>query len=90
LANDHIKKVTGTIAEGYVAIAPDLYHRNRNGLCRTVSCKYWHYEPLAGSKVMDDGGGDCAFEVTKQRQSGSVGVTRLLHGRASLIFGSPS
>ena len=39
--NDHIKKVTERIAqEGYVAIAPDLYHReSERGSCRTVICR---------------------------------------------------
>src|ERR1700747_1057412 len=57
--NDHIKKVTERIAqEGYVAIAPDLYHREQERLVpySDLQKAVGIMNKLQDSKIMDDVG----------------------------------
>jgi len=82
--NDHIKKVTERIAqEGYVAIAPDLYHREQERLVpysdlqKAVSIM----NRLQDSKVMDDVGAAIAHLKSQNNvKAGSIGVTGFCMG----------
>jgi len=82
--NDHIKKVTERIAqEGYVAIAPDLYHRETervipySDLQKAVGIM----NRLQDSKVMDDVGAAIAHLKSQSNvKSGSLGVTGFCMG----------
>lgn len=82
--NDHIKKVTERIAqEGYVAIAPDLYHRESerivpyNDLQKAIGIM----NRLQDAKVMDDVG--AAIDYLKAQnnvRAGAIGVTGFCMG----------
>lgn len=82
--NDHIKKVTERIAqEGYVAIAPDLYHREServvpySDLQKAVGIM----NRLQDVKVMDDVGAAIAHLKSQSNvKSGSIGVTGFCMG----------
>ena len=82
--NSHIKKVTERIAqEGYVAIAPDLYHRETervipySDLQKAVGIM----NRLQDSKVMDDVGAAIAHLKSQPNvKSGSLGVTGFCMG----------
>lgn len=82
--NDHIKDVTQRIAqEGYVAIAPDLYHREQE---RVVSYKELQkaigiMNRLQDSKVMEDVGAAIAhLKAQKYVKAGTLGVTGFCMG----------
>jgi carboxymethylenebutenolidase len=82
--NDHIKKVTERIAqEGYVAIAPDLYHRESerivpyNDLQKAVGIM----NRLQDAKVMDDVGAAIAHLKSQNNvKAGAIGVTGFCMG----------
>jgi carboxymethylenebutenolidase len=82
--NDHIKKVTERVAqEGYVAIAPDLYHRESertvpySDLKKAVSTM----NRLRDPKVMDDVGVAIAHLKSQSNvKAGSIGVTGFCMG----------
>jgi carboxymethylenebutenolidase len=82
--NDHIKKVTERIAqEGYVAIAPDLYHREQERLVpysdlqKAVSIM----NRLQDSRVMDDVGAAIAHLKSQSNvKANSIGVTGFCMG----------
>lgn len=82
--NDHIKKVTERIArEGYVAIAPDLYHRESdrivpyNDLQKAIGTMNRLQDP----KVMDDVGAAIAYLKSQNNvKAGSIGVTGFCMG----------
>jgi carboxymethylenebutenolidase len=82
--NDHIKKVTERIAqEGYVAVAPDLYHRESERIVPYADLqKAVHImNRLQDSKVMDDVG--AAIAHLKRQNSvkpGAIGVTGFCMG----------
>ena len=76
--NDHIKKVTERIAQqGYVAIAPDLYHRESdrivpyNDLQKAIGIMNRLQDP----RVMDDVGAAIAYLKSQNNvKPGSIGV----------------
>lgn len=82
--NDHIKKVTERIAqEGYVAIAPDLYHRESerivpyNDLQKAIGIM----NRLQDAKVMDDVGAAIAYlKAQNNVRPGAIGVTGFCMG----------
>ncbi len=82
--NDHIKKVTERIAqEGYVAIAPDLYHREServvpySDLQKAVGIM----NRLQDAKVMDDVGAAIAHLKSQSvAKGGAIGVTGFCMG----------
>ena len=82
--NDHIKKVTERIAqEGYVAIAPDLYHREServvpySDLQKAVGIM----NRLQDQKVMDDVGAAIAHLKSQGNvKAGALGVTGFCMG----------
>lgn len=82
--NDHIKSVTERIAqEGYVAIAPDLYHRESerivpyNDLQKAVGIM----NRLQDARVMDDVGAAIAHLKSQNNvKAGSIGVTGFCMG----------
>ena len=82
--NDHIKKVTERIAqEGYVAIAPDLYHREPERLVpyselpKAVAIMNRLQDP----KVMDDVGAAIAhLKAQGNVKPGAIGVTGFCMG----------
>ena len=82
--NDHIKKVTERIAqEGYVAIAPDLYHREseRVVLYSDLQKAVGIMNRLQDVKVMDDVGAAIAHLKSQSNvKSGSIGVTGFCMG----------
>ena len=82
--NDHIKKVTERIArEGYVAIAPDLYHREPE---RIVSYSELPkaiglMNRLQDTNVMDDVGAAIAYLRSQNNlKPGAIGVTGFCMG----------
>jgi carboxymethylenebutenolidase len=82
--NDHIKKVTERIAqEGYVAVAPDLYHRESerivpyNDLPKAIGIM----NRLQDAKVMDDVGAAIAHLKSQNNvKAGAIGVTGFCMG----------
>jgi carboxymethylenebutenolidase len=82
--NDHIKKVTERIAqEGYVAIAPDLYHREAERLVpySDLQKAVGIMNKLQDSKVMDDVGAAIAHLKSQSNvKAGSIGVTGFCMG----------
>jgi len=82
--NDHIKKVTERIAqEGYIAIAPDLYHREServvpySDLQKAVGIM----NRLQDQKVMDDVGAALAHLKSQSNvKAGALGVTGFCMG----------
>ncbi|MGE5305510.1 MAG: dienelactone hydrolase family protein [Alphaproteobacteria bacterium] len=82
--NDHIKNVTERIAqEGYVAIAPDLYHRESerivpyNDLQKAIGIM----NRLQDAKVMDDVGAAIAYLKGQNNvRAGAIGVTGFCMG----------
>ena len=82
--NDHIKKVTERIAqEGYVAIAPDLYHREAERLVpySDLQKAVGIMNKLQDSKIMDDVGAAIAhLESQSNVKAGSIGVTGFCMG----------
>src|SRR5438046_6474278 len=77
--NDHIKKVTERIAqEGYIAIAPDLYHREPERLVpySDLQKAVGIMNRLQDSKAMEDVGAAIAHLKSQPNvKSGSIGVT---------------
>ena len=82
--NDHIKKVTERIAqEGYVAIAPDLYHREAERLVpySDLQKAVGIMNKLQDSKIMDDVGAAIAHLKSQSNvKAGSIGVTGFCMG----------
>jgi carboxymethylenebutenolidase len=82
--NDHIKKVTERIAqEGYVAIAPDLYHRESERIIPYSDMKkaIGTMNRLQDPKVMDDVGAAIAhLKGQSNVKSGAIGVTGFCMG----------
>ena len=82
--NDHIKKVTERIAqEGYVAIAPDLYHRESERLVpySDLQKAVGIMNRLQDSKIMDDVGAAIAHLKSQPNvKAGSIGVTGFCMG----------
>ena len=82
--NDHIKKVTERIAqEGYVAIAPDLYHREAERLVpySDLQKAVGIMNKLQDSKVMDDVGAAIAHLKSQSNvKAGAIGVTGFCMG----------
>jgi len=82
--NDHIKKVTERVArEGYLAIAPDLYHRESerivpySDLPKAVAIM----NRLQDAKVMDDVGAAISYLRSQNNlKPGAVGVTGFCMG----------
>jgi carboxymethylenebutenolidase len=82
--NDHIKKVTERIAqEGYVAVAPDLYHRESerivpyNDLPKAIGIM----NRLQDAKVMDDVGAAIAHLKSQNNvKADAIGVTGFCMG----------
>jgi carboxymethylenebutenolidase len=82
--NDHIKKVTERIAqEGYVAIAPDLYHREAERLVpySDLQKAVGIMNKLQDSKIMDDVSAAIAHLKSQSNvKAGSIGVTGFCMG----------
>jgi len=82
--NDHIKKVTERIAqEGYVAIAPDLYHREPERLVpySELPKAIAIMNRLQDPKVMDDVGAAIAhLKAQGNVKPGAIGVTGFCMG----------
>jgi len=82
--NDHIKKVTERIAqEGYVAIAPDLYHREPERLVpySDLQKAVGIMNRLQDSKIMDDVGAAIAHLKSQSNvKAGALGVTGFCMG----------
>ena len=82
--NDHIKKVTERIAqEGYVAIAPDLYHRESERIIPYSDMKkaIGTMNRLQDPKVMGDVGAAIAhLKGQSNVKSGAIGVTGFCMG----------
>ncbi len=82
--NDHIKKVTERIAqEGYVAIAPDLYHRESERLVpySDLQKAVGIMNRLQDAKVMDDVGAAIAHLKSQSNvKAGAIGVTGFCMG----------
>jgi carboxymethylenebutenolidase len=82
--NDHIKKVTERIAqEGYVAIAPDLYHRESERIVpyQDLQKAIGIMNRLEDPKVMDDVGATISHLKSQNNvKSGSIGVTGFCMG----------
>lgn len=82
--NDHIKKVIERIAqEGYVAIAPDLYHREAERLVpySDLQKAVGIMNKLQDSKIMDDVGAAIAHLKSQSNvKAGSIGVTGFCMG----------
>jgi carboxymethylenebutenolidase len=82
--NDHIKKVTERIAaEGYIAIAPDLYHRESVRVIPYADMKsaIAAMQRVQDVKAMDDVGAALAhLESQSNFKAGSVGVTGFCMG----------
>ncbi len=82
--NDHIKKVTERIAaEGYVAIAPDIYHREAE---RVISYAEMPkaiaaLQRVVDAKAMEDVGSAIAHLKSQSNvKAGSIGVTGFCMG----------
>lgn len=82
--NDHIKKVTDRIAaEGYVAIAPDIYHREAE---RVISYAEMPkaiaaLQRVVDSKAMEDVGSAITHLKSQSNvKAGSIGVTGFCMG----------
>jgi carboxymethylenebutenolidase len=82
--NDHIKKVTERIAqEGYVAIAPDLYHRESERIVPydDLQKAIGIMNRLQDAKVMDDVGAAIAHLKSRNNvKAGAIGVTGFCMG----------
>jgi len=82
--NDHIKKVTERIAqEGYVAIAPDLYHRESERVVpySELQKAVGIMNRLQDPKVMDDVGSAIAYLKSQNNvKAASIGVTGFCMG----------
>ena len=82
--NDHIKKVTERIAaEGYAAIAPDIFHREAERLIPYSDMKkaIATLQRVVGGKAMDDVGAAIAHLKSQSNvKSGSLGVTGFCMG----------
>jgi carboxymethylenebutenolidase len=82
--NDHIKKVTERIAqEGYVAIAPDLYHRESERIVpySDLQKAVGIMNRLQDAKVMDDVGATIAHLKSQSSvKPGAIGVTGFCMG----------
>jgi carboxymethylenebutenolidase len=82
--NDHIKKVTERIArEGYVAIAPDLYHREPERLVPygELPKAIGLMNRLQDTKVMDEVGAAIAYLRSQSNlKPGAIGVTGFCMG----------
>ena len=82
--NDHIKKVTERIAqEGYVAVAPDLYHRETERLVpySDLQKAIGIMNRLQDPKVMDDVGAAIAHLKSQSNvKAGAIGVTGFCMG----------
>ncbi len=82
--NDHIKKVTERIAqEGYVAVAPDLYHRESERIVpySDLQKAIGIMNRLQDPKVMDDVGAAIAHLKSQSNvKAGSIGVTGFCMG----------
>ena len=76
--NDHIKKVTERIAaEGYVAIAPDIFHREAERIIpySEMPKAIATMQRVVDSKAMEDVGAAIAhFKSQSNVKSGSIGV----------------
>jgi len=76
--NDHIKKVTERIAaEGYVAIAPDIFHREAERIIpySEMPKAIATMQRVVDSKAMEDGGAAIAHLKSQSNvKSGSLGV----------------
>ena len=82
--NDHIKKVTERIAaEGYVAIAPDIFHREAERLIPYSDMKkaIATLQRVVDGKAMDDVGAAIAHLKSQSNvKSGSIGITGFCMG----------
>ena len=82
--NDHIKKVTERIAqEGYVAVAPDLYHREGERVVpySDLQKAIGTMNRLQDPKVMDDVGAAIAHLKSQSNvKAESIGVTGFCMG----------
>ncbi len=82
--NDHIKKVTERIAaEGYVAIAPDIFHREAERLIPYADMKkaIATLQRVVDGKAMEDIGAAIAqLKAQGNVKSGSIGVTGFCMG----------
>lgn len=82
--NDHIRKLTERMAqEGYVAIAPDLYHRESERVIPYSDMKkaIGTMNRLQDPKVMDDVGAAIAhLKGQSNVKSGAIGVTGFCMG----------
>ena len=82
--NDHIKKVTERIAaEGYVAIAPDIFHREEDRLIPYSDMKkaIATLQRVVDGKAMEDIGAAIAqLKSQGNVKSGSIGVTGFCMG----------
>lgn len=82
--NDHIKKVTERIAaEGYVAIAPDIFHRETERLIPYSDMKkaIATLQRVVDGKAMEDIGAAIAqLKSQGNVKSGSIGVTGFCMG----------
>ena len=88
--NDHMKKVTERIAaEGYVAICPDIFHRETervipfSDMAKAIATMQRVQDP----KAMEDVGAAIAhLKSQRQRQSRLPRRRRFLHGRPANLF----
>ncbi len=82
--NDHIKKVTERIAsEGYVAIAPDIYHREGERVIPYAEMPkaIAALQRVVDGKAMEDVGAAIAHLKSQSNvKSGSIGVTGFCMG----------
>ena len=82
--NDHIKKVTDRLAgEGYVAIAPDIFHREAERLIpySDMSKAIATLQRVQDPKAMEDVGAAIAhLKSQKNVKSGSIGVVGFCMG----------
>src|SRR5919108_293610 len=82
--NDHIKKVTERIAqEGYIAVAPDLYHRESERIVpySDLQKALGMMNRLQDPKVMDDVGAAITHLKSQSNvKTGSIGVTGFCMG----------
>ena len=82
--NDHIKKVTERIAqEGYLAVAPDLYHREAERVVpySELQKAVGIMNRLKDAKVMEDVGAVLAHLKSQSNvKAGSIGVTGFCMG----------
>jgi carboxymethylenebutenolidase len=82
--NDHIKKVTDRIAaEGYVAIAPDVYHREAERVIAYAEMPkaIAALQRVVDAKAMEDVGSAIAhLKAQSNVKAGSIGVTGFCMG----------